>query len=152
MSAVKIIAVDPGGTTGLALAVFIDGVVTRFEATERAPMEAVQWVEWELNEKFSGDPNEATLVACENFIPRPGVRTWQPDALHIIGALRYMTWLRGEQVALQSPGDAKRFATNDKLEKIGWRSRTPGGHADDAVRHLMIAAVRADVLDTTELL
>lgn len=129
----RIIAVDPGGTAGVAFGAFHEGVppdVTLFEMT---PHEALFYV---------GDSLPVDLVVCESFIPRPGVRTWQPDALEMIGALRYLCRVAGVRFELQSPASAKRLATNARLDALGWRHRTPGGHADDAARHLLVAAMR----------
>lgn len=91
-----------------------------------------------------------TVVVCESFVPRPGVRTWQPDAIEMIGALRYMCFRRGVQLRLQSPAAAKSFSTNEKLKRIGWRPK--GGHASDAVRHLLLALVSDGVIDPSELM
>ena len=89
----------------------------------------------------------ADVVVCESFVPRPGIRTWQPEALETIGALRYICQREGIPFELQAPADAKRFSTNDKLQLLSWRNPTPGGHADDAARHLLLAAVRHGLID-----
>src|SRR6185369_4617370 len=84
------------------------------------------------------DASEQTLVVCESFIPRPGAKTWQPAAIESIGVLRWITNMYNIPFELQSPADAKRFSTNEKLGKLDWRRPSPGGHMDDAMRHLLL--------------
>ena len=130
-----IIAVDPGKTCGVAFFGW------SFSSGEHSAQNALALVHYVL--AGSG----AELVVCESFVPRPGIRTWQPEALETIGALRYICQREGIPFELQAPADAKRFSTNDKLQLLGWRNPTPGGHADDAARHLLLAAVRHGLID-----
>ncbi len=138
----RYIAVDPGLTTGIAVLSNPPGKPATWEV---APMAAVDLVESMLD-----DPD--TLVVCESFIPRPGVRTWQPDALEIIGALRYLCFKYQRDFELQSPGDAKKFSTDVKLKRLQWYHSTNGGHSNDAQRHLLLALVRHDAIDLGGLL
>ena len=138
-----IVAVDPGGTYGLATAL-IDSSLTGVVSQEREPIVALCAVEALL-------PITEFLI-CESFIPRPGIRTNQPEALEGIGALRFMAYKANVPFELQSPADAKRFSTNAKLERLGWRTPTKGGHADDALRHLLLGAVRHGLIDGEDLL
>jgi hypothetical protein len=138
---VNIFAVDPGKTCGIAW-YWPGRKVRQFRSNERDPWDAVDLA------CGSG----ADLVVCESFVPRPGVRTWQPEALETIGALRYVCDRAGVPFETQSPADAKRFSNNRKLELLGWRKPTPGGHADDAARHLLLAAVRHGVIDPAQFL
>jgi hypothetical protein len=136
---VRILAVDPGGTTGLAE--WCHGDFTAWE--EPDPMQVVHYA---LIEARSIDE-----IVCEDFRPRPGVRTWQPDALHVIGGLRYVTWYMRKPLTMQSPGAAKSFATDARLRKAGFW--TPGkGHANDAARHLLRRMVRLHLIDLEDIL
>ena len=137
---VRVYGVDSGGTCGIAS--WHEGVLV--DVVELEPMEALDYMAWDL----TGSDH----VACESFIPRPGVRTWQPDALEVIGALRYVCYRRGASFELQSPADAKRFSTNEKLKKLGWYHPTPGGHANDGLRHLLLALVRLRLVAAETLL
>src|SRR6185295_16508861 len=128
----------------MAQAVFEDGAVYEFMSWEGDPYEAVRYVE-------TASVNQIN-VAYETFTPRPGVYTWQPDALYTIGAIRYLGKKYGFETVGQSPADAKRFSTNDKLKTLGWRSPSTGGHADDAARHLLLRAVKLGALDLEVLL
>lgn len=144
MTEVLIIALDPGELTGMALGWFnprdITGVHTA-SLTERGPLDTVSAVEAFLLARRHED-DQPTAVVCESFIPRPGIRTWQPAALETIGALRYVCRKYGVPFTLQSPADAKRFSTNEKLKTVKWFVPTSGGHQNDAARHLLLYCVR----------
>lgn len=128
----RILALDPGGTTGIA-----QGAGAELYAThEMEQYEALVYVDTAIE----GWP-DLGLVVAESFVPRPGIRTWQPAALEIIGTVRYLCATRGITFEEQTPAAAKSFATDAKLRKLGWY--TPGmGHANDAARHLLVAQVR----------
>jgi hypothetical protein len=134
-----IIAVDPGGRTGMA-------TWPNFSSAEVAePMEVVRIVEDAMAPEGAVD-----AVVCENFRPRPRV-TWQPDALHIIGGLRYVCWRHGVPLVLQEPAQAKTFATDDRLKAAGFY--VPGmGHANDAARHLLRYLVRSKMVRLEDVL
>ena len=66
-------------------------------------------------------------------------------SLESIGALRWMANKHRVEFVLQTPADAKRFADDRKLKAAGWYFPTPGGHANDAARHLMLYLARNDV-------
>ena len=140
-----VVAVDPGGTTGLATA-WIDTTLKDVVARELSPYDAVAFIDELLTQR------DVAYVACESFVPRPGIRSWQPDAIETIGALRYLCHRTNTPFELQSPADAKRFSTNAKLERLGWRHPTRGGHADDALRHLLLLATRHRLIDAGTLL
>lgn len=157
-----IVAVDPGKTCGVArlwVCETCGGVGHRRNARgnfeySRCPscngghqFDSREADRWETLDLIDEVGNACEGVVCESFVPRPGVRSWQPDALEIIGALRYICHRAGIPFETQAPADAKRFATNDKLETCGWRNPTRGGHADDASRHLLLAAVRRGLID-----
>jgi hypothetical protein len=134
-----IIAVDPGGRTGMAQ--WYDGDFTSWEVEE--PMEVVRLV---------GDAiREWDAVVCENFRPRPRV-TWQPDALHIIGGLRYFTWRHEVPFILQEPAQAKTFATDERLKAAGFYTKGGEGHANDAARHLLRYLVRSKLIRLEDVL
>jgi hypothetical protein len=140
-----IVAVDPGGTTGVAIGSFSSSEIVALPF-ELEPMKAIDLVSEMLTRGGYGFP-VASLVVYETFKPRKGVYTWQPDALYIIGAIRYLCYLSGTPCVGQEPADAKRFSTNRKLDVMGWRMPTVGGHQDDAMRHLLVAAVNGNLVD-----
>lgn len=138
----KILAVDPGDVTGLAMGLWINGEkVPAFRSWEAKTLDALEEVD--LFTRSAGD----RLVVIERWTPQPGVKSFQPSALESIGATRYLTWRTRTALVLQTATDAKHFATNEKLQKLGWRNITQGGHADDAARHLLLAAVARGLVD-----
>ena len=99
-------------------------------------------------------PGVLDHVACESFriTAHTAKLSPAPWSLEIIGALRWLCHRNGIGFTLQTPGDAKRFATDTKLDKLGW-ARPPGaGHARDAQRHLLLFLVRAGLLVCTDLI
>lgn len=62
--------------------------------------------------------------------------TREQGSMWIIGAALLVAHTRGIKVTSQTPSAGKRFATDDKLERLGWR--VPGVHARDAARHALL--------------
>lgn len=146
-----ILAVDPGDKTGLAYGRW-DGEqkLIDFGSLELPTWEAIDWVTdqigvqtgWDTNATFKPD-----LIVCENFTLLRTQHTWQPSALHSIGALIWITRKFSIPFELQMAGDAKRFSKGRKLSKMNWNRPTPGDHQNDAARHLLLAGVRHQVID-----
>ncbi len=121
---------DPGGTTGYALwntSLYADGRsdVRFYEQTDRFML--YEWVR-------AVTPN---IIVCENFIPRPGALSFQPEALRIIGYLEGWAEENGAEFVLQTPAQAKSFGTAAKLKAVGWWPKGLG-HAQDAAKHLLV--------------
>jgi hypothetical protein len=77
------------------------------------------------------------IVICENFtLHSASTNSSQPDALHIIGALKYLSNKHGFKLVMQPPSN-KKFADNSKLKYINWYEASKGQHKNDAVRHLI---------------
>lgn len=83
------------------------------------------------------------MIVIESWrvTPQTSRKTQQLDAPFTIGALLWISHRTGVPVRMQQPGQAKSFSTDDKLHAIGWWRGTPGGHANDAVRHGLLALV-----------
>jgi len=134
----RCLAVDPGTTTGVALWLSPGPK----PATYQLPVNDTVDLCADL---LQGQPS--TLVVCESFVPRPGAKSWQPDAIETLGVLRHLARWNGHKFELQSPADAKRFSTDAKLRKLEWYQTTVGGHINDALRHLLLALVRHQQID-----
>lgn len=139
---VRILGVDPGGTTGW---VYYDTDTEEFQSGQEADRLAFcgsvkDWVD-----------RGVELVVVEDFriTIQTAKKSQQPDALKIIGAIDYIAAGGSAKVVLQTPGDAKRFATDDRLKKAGmW---TPGRrHANDAARHLFLRLCKQGTLNALE--
>ncbi len=123
----KIFSVDPGMGTGWAF--WDDGLLASFGETD--------------HEQFSKDIDQwfarLDVVVCEDYIITPQTlkKTRQLYSLHLIGFLKYRCLAVGTEFVLQKPGDAKRFADDDKLKLLDWWHPTKDGHQNDAIRHLL---------------
>lgn len=134
----RIIAVDPGGTTGVVI--ICDGNTTwqQFGTAE----EFVCWMDRELSR---GQAVYRTYIVCESWQGRGGALTAQYDAQNIIG------WLWGHTVTLphraelvmQSPGD-RMWTTTGKLNAAG--VNPPMDHAKQAAKHaIRFIMLRSDL-------
>ncbi len=138
-----ILAVDPGKTTGYVL--WTDGERVEGELYGEAFLDRAD----ELIES-----GEVDVVVCERFIitAQTGKKTQAPWSLEQIGALRFLCRKHDVTFVLQSAADAKRFATEEKLNRAGWKRPKGDGHARDAQRHLLVYLVRKNLFDATVLL
>ncbi len=92
---------------------------------------------------FNAHARRTKLIVCESFIPRPGARSMQYDALWLGGYLQGWAFLNTVPFKFQSPAQAKSFSTNAKL-KVAGLYPVGQGHAQDAARHLLVHLVAAD--------
>lgn len=124
----RVLGIDPGGTTGLAS--YNDGTwdVRQLPAAE-VPAYTREWISWPWTEELH--------VVCERFVPSARVLSFQPDALELIGYTRYLCQQYGISFSLQSPGAAKTVFPNPLLKAIGaYVKSTP--HGLDAARHVAL--------------
>lgn len=132
----RVIGVDPGGTTGICWGDTDD--MPLFEPTlAQLPdrMGVGNFVEKYMQVGVILRPTHGVLV-IERFDLRSNVKSQQLDPLYIIGMCEWLCWRHGWEFVLQTPAQAKSFATNDKLKAAGWY--VPGQeHARDASRHLL---------------
>lgn len=140
-----VIAVDPGLTTGWA-ALYPDGEFRSGET--KGPYEFLRTVYRLLKDQAF----DWTLVVERYTItPETIKKSRQTDALEIIGALKFFAKHYNTGWAMQTPAEAKSFATDAKLRRMGWYQQGLG-HANDASRHLLCYAVRNKLIDPTRLL
>ena len=138
----KILAVDPGKVTGWAE---LNATVMKPQAHQLPHFEFLQYAEeavlW------------ADVVVCENYIItmatlKKSRQTW---SLEQIGCLRYWCHQKDVPFVLQSPAEGKQFGTDARLKALNWWH--PGQqHANDALRHLLLYAVRHQLVAADELL
>jgi hypothetical protein len=145
----RVIAVDPGKATGIALWTGESGDKSiPFAHTYQLQHSLCSWVDIVLQQQVS-----ETHVVCEAYTITGATlkKTRQNYSLEIIGALRYLAWKFEATFALQTPADAKRLSTNDRLAALGWLRRPLAAedHANDALRHLLL--YRAVTLGETDL-
>lgn len=137
-----VIACDPGKITGLAF--WRDGVLQN--SYQMPLMQAMREVQRLLG--------LYRLVVCESFTITANTLKTARDhsALDGIGVLKWLCWNDQVPFKLQSPGQAKRFATDEKLKKLGWYHATEGGHENDALRHLLVHLVDTKEMDLAVLI
>lgn len=134
-----LMSVDPGLTTGVIL----------YEPIDQLRINVVEWREIRGEEYFTEYARAAQkfrgveLVNCERFIPfRDGVhRTWEPEALYIIGALRFLYGIDRVDLS-QGPADAHKWGNPGKLEPYVNNGPFVGkggeGHAIMALKHALL--------------
>jgi predicted RNase H-like nuclease (RuvC/YqgF family) len=86
---------------------------------------------------------QANIVAVEQFTisMRTLQMTRQPDALHIIGILRFLCHERSTPMLTQLVADAKASFSDETLRDLHvWSS---SNHIRDATRHALLAARRS---------
>lgn len=139
-----VITVDPGLRTGLAI-LSPDGTVSAAEG------------EWD--ETITAVRDAMQLFVTSGFVPVVVVERFTINAettkkssdtqwpLEAIGAIRWLARRHALDLTMQMPVEAKRFATNNRLKAIGWYISTPGGHVNDALRHLYLYLATHDRLD-----
>jgi hypothetical protein len=134
---VRILAVDPGGTTGWM--VWADNYGSRPIVTD--------WGE--------GDPESVYLllndlhdyhldvIVCERYDVTVNTlkKTRQYDALELIGVLRHEAWRRGIPFVLQAQNP--KFSTNARLKACGLYVK--GDHGRSAARQLLLYLVKNDI-------
>lgn len=124
-----VLAIDPGYTTGIA---WFDGETMD---GQELVLEGAAVFLYHLITR--GKP---AVVVCETFriTAATAKNTQAPWSLELIGAVRLACELAGVPLKMQAPGEAKGFATDDKLQALGWYNSTKGGHRNDATRHLLV--------------
>lgn len=137
-----ILTVDPGKCTGY----FADLEYEQYN--DQLP--AMQFCEdaWAWARQYESD---LTIVYEKFTITAQTLRkARESDAIHVIGVLRFAAHVFGCELVEQKPGDAKNFATDDRLKKLGLY--LPGkDHARDAARHYVVFAVRNGLIRPEEL-
>lgn len=133
-----LVGVDPGGTTGLVM--WRPGSSALEWFAQYTPQEAVANI-WSLIDRQEFPVH----VACERFdiTPKTGKMSRQYDALYVTGALKLKIEVHNtahgtEHVFKQyARSDAKTFANNERLKKLGWYT-SGREHTNDACRQLIM--------------
>lgn len=141
-----IAAIDPGKMTGVCVVEFID-LTGRIDALTAPDTRLVSTAEIEFPELL--DWCEETFpqvdqVAIENFIitPKTGQNSQAPWSLMGIGVGVAMAMRTQAPYTLQKPVDAISLVSNDLLRSVKLWHRGGAGHANDALRHAVLLAIR----------
>lgn len=138
-----IIGADPGLWSGLA---WWDFKMPQPVSTEVPYEKTGQVVEEWLHrfyfqteaQRIMGDPTARIVIACEKYTMTPGVKTAQPHSLMGMGAIEYIAYKRETTLVWQYPTNAKKTAPDQLLRKLGWYVKSKDGHANDAIRHILL--------------
>lgn len=146
----QIMGFDPGGTTGVC-AIDVSWDNSRYEPGPEAlvmsdQIEAV-WgprpdsVGQKINRLI--EEHSPDLIVVEKFIiTQQTVRfTRQPDALWIIGGIRFIADILAIPVHMQPASLAKTTWGPARLKESGWADVVTRKHARDALRHALTACV-----------
>jgi len=141
-----VLAVDPGKATGIVFMSWngSDLVPNVLFSKEVQPEEFALVIETMLATQRQEDD---FTVVCERFtINAQTVRNSQaPYSLEQIGVLKHLCRINmydPEKIVFQSPADAKNMFPNPVLKKLGTWHVGGEGHANDAMRHALLALVR----------
>jgi hypothetical protein len=147
---VRILGVDPGGTTGIAI-IDVPWDNDRFEPPPSTHLFDTQipavWgdgansVGWQIRDLIEDYAPE--LIAIEKFIiTQNTVRfTRQPDAMWIIGGTRFLADTLSIPVHMQSASLAKTTWDATRLKDTGWAKVVKKTHARDGLRHALTSLV-----------
>lgn len=127
------LAVDPGKVCGIALWHPMD--TFQLKTDELLPVEVAKLVHDLWNNTMG-----QLLVITERFqISERTIKTaLSLEALDVNGWLEIEAQRKGFDLVYQSPAQAKRFSTDEKLKALDWFERTKDGHANDAARHMLV--------------
>ena len=137
----RILAVDPGGTTGWILwsnengnSVFANPCIDAWGECDRENFYEV------LDDMSSTD---LAVIVCERYTITGNTlkKSRQYDALELIGMLRHESWVRGIPFVLQAQNP--KFSTNARLKACGLYVK--GDHGRSAARQLLLYLVKNDI-------
>lgn len=144
-----ILSIDPGLTSGVAL-------------VQRDPLKLLRSdeLDWQNTARFVDTAlrefgGEHVDVVLEKFTittqtAKNSQQTW---SLEVIGMCRLMAMAHGAgAITLQSPADAKTFASNMRLKNLELWHVGGDGHANDALRHVVLRLTRTGWKDSRLLL
>ena len=142
---IRILGIDPGGTTGIST-FYCDvnePLTAEWGLTQLPPDAAADYIAGyvaecaQLRSSFEALGAGTAHVVIERFVPSARALTFQPDALELIGYTRHLCRQHQVPFSLQAPADAKKIAPNELLRSLGaYRRNTP--HGWDAARHVVL--------------
>jgi hypothetical protein len=133
----RITALDPGGTTGVAVLDWdsrtIPAEPDMLVATWQIGFDDMPEALWQI----LGADRPTNLLAMERFVISPRTISYsrQPEALYVIGGGLFLAKIARIPVRLQGAKEAKQAYPNGALK--GWNVKGP--HARDALRHALLA-------------
>lgn len=134
----KVLGVDPGDTTGYALAeVVFDQGEWALDIINCGDADFPDGVQALLSRSVL--PPKPDVVVIEDYIIRQPHIGQSPIAIKVIGVLEVIFHCTPVQVVLQQPSEKSRFP-DTRLFKYGIEKTGVSAHARDAIRHIAIWA------------
>lgn len=122
----RLLSLDPGGTTGYAIIDYFDNQVELLESGQISDGLTGFIAEWRYL-KYD-------VVVCESFTLRPSVKFPDLSPVYIIGALEVLS---SQYPIVYQPPSSKPLCTDTVLKRLGmYQVGKP--HANDAIRHGII--------------
>jgi hypothetical protein len=128
-----VLGVDPGKTTGVAL---YDLLTDRMDGAELAEDEVGLWLETIISQVEPAIAIEAFVITA--YTAKNSQAPW---SLEVIGLTRYLAIKYGCAFEVQAQSAAKNFASDARLQALGWHRRGKG-HMADAQRQVLLFLVR----------
>lgn len=127
-----IVALDPGGTTGVTVLDEVGDAWTMQLGPEDHHLELYKLL-------TSWEPD---VVVCESFMYRQNDRTGiKLNSVEYIGVAKLWCQTNNKKFVLQTPAQAKGFVTDEKLKLLNFFARAQR-HANDATRHLVYYVIK----------
>ena len=145
-----ILAVDPGKASGIAVLQFRpsyqDVEEPKLTRTYEVQMKEYAQV-LRLEIAVAREKDVELVIVCERFIINAATakNTQAPYSLEQIGILKQVMLDYGidpDTLIFQSPADAKGMFSNPALKKLEYWHKGGEGHANDAIRHALLRAVK----------
>jgi hypothetical protein len=148
-----VLSVDPGGETGwLLFRPILDeeqltgrGIEVIDWGEDRSQVEFLNHVWTWLTRRHPGTGRGIDIIVVEGWWPREGVRTWEPEAVEIIGTLRWFMANDQTRFFVQKVSEAEAHATPAKIntyrrDRSGPNNVGKGGngHAVMALKHAIL--------------
>lgn len=143
----RIVGVDPGGTTGIAI-LDLAGEPS-FRIADMTMMQVRGYLAYDVVELCAVAKYTDVIVAAEKFVighraARSSTAGAGKFARDLLGAIQQID---GITYAEHTAADVKRWATDKRLAEAGLFPPTSGmGHARDAARHALFTAVKRGLL------
>lgn len=142
-----ILSVDPGKTSGVCFMVWDKDSLEKPNILYTIESSQEDYATHVVGGLRDWRDYDEFIVSCERFIINAQtVRNSQaPYSLEQIGVLKHLCRENGfspEKIAFQAPVDAKNMFPNKVLQKLELWHRGGDGHANDAIRHGLLALTR----------
>lgn len=130
----RVIWIDPGYQTGIAVYDFPEPGTGDFNAFELPAGEAMPWLHRELDEGRRPDHVGSEAIHIGKDTARKGDEVLR--SVEQIGIARYLCFLYGVSFSTQMPNERK-WTTDKKLRALGWWTEGSKDHPREATRHLV---------------